>query len=290
MFLLLGRADDACLLAVEAAMRERGRAAAIIGSPFARPASATWSFPTLPTCHIVLRAGTRPIAVEGVLSRGMGPSAAPSPNAPGWSREDLAYASAEADAALLGWLSGVSCRVVDRLPAWLWYNTRPAVLGWAMTLAKCGLPPLDAVTTTNPAAITAWLEGPGAAWMPFTGAGGRYTAGAASLPGLICTAKLTPLHLSTLHDGAWRACVLGTRNVIWDDATPLAARMLDPLLHEFAAEVELDAVELVITAEPPGRARTVEVAARPRFEVFGTAARAAIVAGLTRLLCGGPGL
>src|ERR1700722_16138766 len=101
MFLLLGRAADACLLAVEAAMRERGRAAAIIGSPFARPASATWSFPTLPTCHIVLRAGTRPLAVEGVLCRGMGPSAAPSPNAPGWSREDLAYASAEADAALL---------------------------------------------------------------------------------------------------------------------------------------------------------------------------------------------
>ena len=129
MFLLVGRPDDACLLAVEEIMRERGRPAAIIGSPFARPARATWSFPTLSTCHIVLRAGTRPIAVEGVLCRGMGPSAAPPPDAPGWSTQDLAYASAEADAALLGWLSGVACRVVDRLPAWLWYNTRPAVLG-----------------------------------------------------------------------------------------------------------------------------------------------------------------
>jgi hypothetical protein len=212
-------------------------------------------------------------------------SRAPPPDAPGWTTEDLGYARAEADAALLGWLSSVSCRVVDRLPAWLWYNTRPAVLGWALTLAECGLQPLDAVTTDDPAAIAALLEGPGAAWVPFTGAGARYAAGVASLPGLTDTARLTPLHLSTLHDGAWRACVLGSHDVVWDDTTPHAARALDPLLRRFAVAVALDAVELVVTAEPPGRTRTVEVAARPRFEAFGPVARAAIAAGLATLLC-----
>jgi hypothetical protein len=61
------------------------------------------------------------------------------------------------------------------------------------------------------------------------------------------------------------------------------------LLQDFASAVELDAVELVVTAEPPGHARTIEVAARPRFEVFGAAARVAIAAGLTTLLCGEKG-
>lgn len=285
MFLLLGQPDDTCLLAVEAAIRERGRTAAIISSPFARPGRATWWFPPSHGSHIVLRAGSRPITLEGVLCRGIGTSAAPPPDAPGWVTEDLGYARAEADAALLGWLSGITCRVVDRLPAWLWYNTRPALLGWAVTLAECGLPPLDAVTTDDPVAIAALLEGPGAAWVPFTGAGARYPAGAASLSALTDTAKLTPLHLSTLHDGAWRACVLGAREVVWDDATPHAACSLDPLLRGFAAAVALDMVELVTTAELPGRARTVEVAAWPRFEAFGPVARDAIAAGLATMLC-----
>jgi hypothetical protein len=287
MLLLLGQPDDTCLLAVEAALRERGRAGAIMSSPFARPGRASWSFPASSGCHIMLRTGSRPIPVEGVLCRGIGLSAAPSSDGPGWTMEDLAYMRAEADAALLGWLSGVPCRVVDRLPAWLCYNVRPAVLGWAMTLAECGLPPLDAVTTDDSAAITALLEAPGAgaAWVPFTGAGARYMAGAASLPGLTETARLTPLHLSALHDGAWRACVLGARDVVWDDATPHNATALDPLLRRFAAAVALDAVELVMTAAPPGLARTVEVSARPNFEAFGPVARVKIAAGLAKLLC-----
>jgi hypothetical protein len=70
--------------------------------------------------------------VAGVFRRGIGPSAAPAPHVDGWTRDDLDYDRAEADAALLGWLSAVACREVDRLPAWLWYNTRPRC--WAREL------------------------------------------------------------------------------------------------------------------------------------------------------------
>lgn len=288
MFMLIGQPDDACLRAVEAVLRERGHTAAIISSPFARPARSTWSIPASPAFNTTLRAGA-PVEIEGVLCRGIGEAAAPAPDAPGWTADDLAYMRAEADAALLGWLTGLPCRVVDRVPAWLWYNTRPALHGWSGTLAAAGLAPLDAVTTADPAAITALLEGPGTAWMPLTGFGARYPVGPVALPELIETARLTPVHLSTAHHGAWRACVLGAQHIVWDDATPAPAQALDPLLRRFAASAGLDAVELVVTAAPPGEARTIDLAARPRFDIFGPAAQASIADRLATLLCDGAG-
>src|SRR5262249_4407579 len=140
MFLLLGRTNDACLLAVQDALRRIGKEAEIASSPFKRPGRAAWSFPSPCDPRIWLGFDTNPTAVEAVFCRENSTAAAPLPDIADWSAEDLTYARAEADAALLGWLSGVQCRVVDRLPAWLWYNTRPAVLSWAGTLAENGLP------------------------------------------------------------------------------------------------------------------------------------------------------
>jgi hypothetical protein len=284
MFLLVGHSGDACLTAVQDRLRLRGRTATIVASPFAWPGQASSCFP-VPCVHRVRPNTSSPdLDVAGVLCRGIGPSAAPAPNANGWTRDDLDYARTEADAALLGWLSAIECRVVDRLPAWLWYNTRPALLGWGATLARCGLPPLDAVTTDDPAAIDTLSRGAGAAWMPILGSGARYPIAGDPPSGLIAMARHAPLHLSTLHVGAWRGCVLGARNVVWDDETPPMACALDLSLRTFAAAVALDAVELVVTGQPPGQARTVDVAAPPRFNAFGPLARAAIAEGITGLL------
>jgi hypothetical protein len=93
-----------------------------------------------------------------------------------------------------------------------------------------------------------------------------------------------------LHDGAWRGCVLGAHNVVGDDDTPPAAHALDLSVCTFAAAVALDAVELVVTAQPPDQARTVDVAARPRFNAFGPLAWAAIAEGIASLLEHGIGL
>jgi hypothetical protein len=284
MFLLVGPSGDSCLAAVQDRLRLRGWTATIVDSPFAWPGQASSCFP-VPCVHRVRPGASGPdFDVAGVLCRGIGPSAAPAPNADGWTRDDLNYARTEADAALLGWLSAIECRVVDRLPAWLWYNTRPALLGWGATLARCGLPPLDAVTTDDPAAIDTLSRGAGAAWMPILGGGARYPMAGDPPTGLIALAGLAPLHLTALHDGAWRGCIIGASNVVWDDDTPLAARALDLSLRTFAAAVALDAVELVVTARPPGQACTVDVAARPRFNAFGPLARAAIAEGIASLL------
>jgi hypothetical protein len=282
VILLVGKVSDACLHAVRDALWRRARRAEIVASPFARPGRASWFFPAGPDVRITLRPGTGAVALDGVLCRGIGESAMPSAEAPGWTVADLAYARAEADAALLAWLSAVECTVVDRLPAWLWYNTRPALLGWSAALASCGLPPLDSVTTTDLTCVAELLCGPGVAWMPFAGGGNRYAAGKAALPGLTKTARLAPLHLTHLHDGAWRACVLGARHVVWDDSVPLPARELDPLLLCFAGRVGLNCLELVVT-KCPSSVRTVNVTARPHFEAFGPAAQAEIATGLAAL-------
>jgi hypothetical protein len=257
----------------------------IIHSPFTAPACSAWHFDgTRSDTTITIAAES--IAPEGVLVRDFLPSLPENPEA--WAQEDLLYNQAEAEAAMLGWLWGLPCPVIDRVPAWLWYGTHRPVISWGRLLRRCGLPPLDSVITGCAEEISRFLsQHGGAAGEQIIGTGDRYLAQEVDKQRLMDTARLMPVRLTELHEGAWRACVAGSQ-LVWDDDTPTEARLFDSRLRAFAAAAGLAFVEFIITSgETP---RIVDVDSRPRFGLFGEAAKRAIADGLAEALARGSGV
>ena len=285
MFILLGTLEDPCLAAVGRALAERSRESLVIGDPFMDPAGTAWRFDGGGS-DTVLAIGGSTIPVEGVLAARR--AARPFEKSAQWTQQDLLYTHAEADAALLGWLWGLPCPVIDRLPAWLWYGIRRPIVAWGPLLQQHGLPPLASVVTGYADELSRFMQGQaGAALEPIAGAGVRHLVQPSGVHQVAETAPMAPVRLSELHEGGWRACVAGA-HVVWDDGTPDEARRLSSRLAAFAAAAGLAFVEFVIASgEAP---RMVDVEHRPRFELFGSAAQAAIADGVAEALVSGSGV
>jgi hypothetical protein len=279
VFLLLGSHDDPCLHAVRSVLAARSYDSVIIRHPFTAPACTAWHFDVTRSDTTITIAGES-IFAEGVLVRDCHVSPPETPES--WTQEDLLYNQAEAEAALLGWLWGLPCPVIDRMPAWLWYGTQRLVISRGPLLRRCGLPPLDSVITDCADEISQFLSRHGgAAGEQLAGTGNRYLAQEADTQRLTDTARMMPLRLTELHEGAWRGCIAGPQ-LVWDDGTPTEARLLDSRLRAFASAAGLSFVEFIVTSgETP---RIVDVDARPRFGLFGEAAKRAIVEGLVEAL------
>ena len=284
MFILLGAADDPCLAAVARALAERSRDALIVEHPFMDQARATWRFDSTESETTLAIAGQR-IAVDGVLAARR--AAQPVMPSEQWSLADLLYTQAEAEATLLGWLWGLRCPVIERLPAWLWYRTRRPVLAWASQLKQSGLPPLDSIVSGDAEALAEFLKRHGGAAMESMAGGARQLVDASEAAAIFQTARMAPVRLTELHQGAWRACIAGP-HLVWDDGTPPEASALSSRLHAFAASVDLSFVEFVVTSsETP---RMVDIEPRPRFELFGLKAQRAVADVLAETLAQRSGL
>jgi hypothetical protein len=278
MFILLGASDDPCLAAVARALAERSCEALILTSPFMAPACTAWRFDSTES-ETTLTVGGRPIAIDAVLASRR--TVQPLPQAEQWSTADLLYNQAETEAALLGWLSGLRCPVIDRLPAWLSYRTRRPVIAWASLLRRSGLPPLDSIVSGDAGALARFLKQQGGAAMESIAGGPRQLVADNEAATIFETAPMAPVRLTKLHHGAWRACLAGTR-LVWDDGTPRAANELSPRLRAFAAAAGLSFAEFIVTAgDPP---RMVDIETRPGFELFGPEAQRAIADGLVEAL------
>jgi hypothetical protein len=279
MFILLGSPDDPCLTAVGRALEARSREALILSHPFLDPASTTWRFDSVRS-ESVLKIGGEPIPAEGVLVARR-PARHPV-DSDEWSRQDWLYNEAEAEAALLGWLWGLPCPVIDRQPAWLWYHTRRSVLVWGPLLRQHGLPPLDGVITGCGEQLSRFLKRQGGAAIEQTqGDGARQIVHESDAVPMAEAARIAPLRLTGLHEGAWRASIAG-RRLVWDDATPAEAQDISPRLCAFAAAAGLAFAEFIVTSG--STPRMVEIAHRPRFELFGARARSEIAEGLAEAL------
>jgi hypothetical protein len=282
MFLLLGVPDDPCLAAVAGALAARSRDARIIGHPFMDPASTAWRFDSTKSDTTMTIGGER-VAVDGVLAARR---AVPTIGlADQWAQEDLLYNHAEAEAALLGWLWGLRCPVIDRLPAWLWYRTRRPVLAWGPLLKQSRLLPLDSVITGAAEEVSRFLRRQGGGAIESLAFGSwRQLVDESDAAEISETARIAPVRLTELHLGAWRACMAGAQ-LVWDDGTPAEAGKVSSRLQAFAASAGLCCVEFVITSgETP---RIVDIEHRPRFELFGASARDAIAEGLAAALIQG---
>ena len=284
MFVLLGPLDDPCLTAVAGAVAARSREARIIDNPFTGQACTAWRFDSTES-ETALAIERRRIAVDGVLvARRAAQSVMPSEQ---WSIADLLYNQAEVDAALLGWLWGLRCPVIDRLPAWLWYRTRRPMLAWASLLKRSGLPPLDSIVSGDVKALTEFLKRQDGAAMESLAGGTRLLVHESEATQMFETAGMAPVRLTELHQGAWRACVAGS-HLVWDDGTPNAAHDLSSRLRAVAATIGLSFVEFIVTAGDTPRMVDIEVP--PRFELFGANAQHAIAEALAEALVRRSGL
>src|SRR5262249_5057668 len=110
MYLLLGSPADPCCAGVKAALEADGRPVRIVPSPLTHPTRFSWWFNSWRCASQLVWEGEPPLAAEeiaGVLVRTQGwlePQ--------GWQPDDLAYAQAETQAALLGWWWSLECPVV----------------------------------------------------------------------------------------------------------------------------------------------------------------------------------
>jgi hypothetical protein len=195
---------------------------------------------------------------------------------------------AEMHAAILAWLAGLSCPVVNRPSASLWYRGRAPLLSWRPLLRRCGLSVPEQLITNDPAEAHAFRDRlaadgvAGAIYTPLTGEAGYLVATDAAWEGLANLQERSPACLSEPHGAAHPACIVGDQ-IIWDDDAPPESRALAPRLGRLAAAARLDFVEVVTAALRCGLG-VVTVEPMPALEHFATPTRARILDALTGLL------
>jgi len=291
VYLLLGDPQDPCCLGVQSVLERRNHPTYIIPNPLAHPWRFTWRLSNGQSASQLAIDGEPPIpgdAISGVLVRATGwidPS--------GWQAEDLAYMQTETRAAMLAWIWGLQCPVVNRYPPAIWYQPRVPLLSWQPLLRRSGLPSLETMLTN--VEQEARLFGgrltqagiAGAVYGPLTSDVRYLVAGENDWRGLAALQHIAPVSLTPPHGAVRSVCVVGEQ-VVWEGQPSPEMSALEPALHSFAAGVALAFVELAVADTPDGYC-VIDVEPYPHLERFGEAARLRIVEVLADILTAGGG-
>jgi len=278
--LILGPPDDALGAAVIEALRAMDCDVRQLPHPFASPHHCSWSFDSTGGVHELLLEGERLTAahVRGVLVRGQ-----PMIDPDGWEEKDLGYAYAELHAAVLGWMHGLSCPVVNRYPSWTWFRRGPRLSDWYPSLRAAGVPFQDALLTSDVGAARAFSNvvvlnpmTAEAAWLMATDGDWRT---------LSQYVARTPAHLTRPHGPPRFATVVG--DIVFWSAAPEDADALEAALVRFARDTGLALVEVAF-ADVDGGLRAVGVDAFPTLDHQPSSNHAGIAAAVALLLTGEP--
>jgi hypothetical protein len=183
----------------------------------------------------------------------------------GWDPVDHAYMHAETQAALLAWLAGLPCPVVNRPSAALWYRPHMPMLAWRPLLRQADLPTAETLFTNEPLQAREFgrkLEAAGvggAVCTPLTG-NAAWLVTESDWPGIAALQELAPVCLTEPHGATHFACVVGG-GIVWDGAPPREIAALAPRLVRFAQMARLDLVEIAIA---PVRRGSAVVLVEPR--------------------------
>ena len=278
MYLLLGHSDDPCCAGVAARLAARGLDARIVADPLAPPATLTWRLDAsgLSSRLVTGAAGDE---LEGVLVRDtawLDPA--------GWEPDDHAYMQAELRAVMLAWLAGLSCPVVNRPDAALWYRAGGSMLAWRSLLRQSGLPMPEVVITSDIVEADAFRcrlaeSGiAGAVYSPLSNSSGYLLDDEDAWKRIAAMQERTPICLTEPHGAATLACVAGDE-VIWNGAPSEDARALEAALRRFADAARLTFVEVALAPVRTGLA-VVHVDSRPRLERFDERAALRILDGV----------
>jgi hypothetical protein len=282
MHLLLGHSEDPCCAGVFARLEAQGLPVRIVAAPLAPPAQLTWRLDATGLASS-LYPNAPDTAIAGVLVRDIGwldPA--------GWDTADHAYMQAELRAVALAWLAGLTCPVINRPDAALWYRPGAPLLAWRALLRRSGLPLPEVVVTSDPTEADAFRRRlatggiAGAVYTPFTDAAGYLLADDDDWERLATLQERTPVCLTEPHGAVTLACIVGD-SVIWDRAVPPEAIALESALLRFAAAAHLTFVEIALAPVRRGLA-VVLVNTLPRLEHFAVPARARVLDALVALL------
>ncbi len=284
MHLILGHRDDLCCAGVLDRLRRRGLPARLLFDPLAPPARFAWRLEDKGLESSLALDGLSSATISSVLVRDTGwldPA--------GWDPTDHAYMEAETRAALLAWLAGLPCPVINRASAALWYRPRMSVLAWHPLLRRAGLPTPDTLLTNDAAEARDFghqlkADGAGGAvCTPLTGDGAWLIADT-DWPGLAALQQVVPVCFTEPHGPAQCACVVGDQ-IVWDDAPTPEADALSPNLLRLAEVARLELVEVAVAPVRRGLA-VVLVEPHVRLDHFRVSARERILDALADLLTG----
>jgi len=227
---------------------------------------------------------------NGVLVRDTGTFAAA-----GWSEKDVQYMSAEMQAALLGWLWSLRGTVINRAPAWLFYQPRPPFLAWVPMLHRAGLRTSVTSIGNDPARLEEWRSryAEGSILSPLASRTHYQVRKDTEWEAVMQIARNPPVLLDEAHGETRLACVVGDR-VIWDAAPPPRVRALEYGLRKFARSAGLNLLQVAVAQNATGeqgytlRYTVVSVDAHVQFPLFCDASQNALAEALASLLTGSP--
>lgn len=285
MYLVLGSRDDPFCRRVHEALEAGGHATRIVENPLVHPARFSWRLDTERSVSRFSSTDTpgEEETIEGVLVRGGGWI-----NPADWQADDLAYAQAETQAALVAWLASLPCPVINRYTAESWYRPQVDIGFWRQWLTACGLstPPMRVSNVEQAAGAfrrQASADGlPGAIFRPLTSEDQYFLATDDDWSGLVGLQQRMPVCIMYPHEEPVLVCVVGDR-LVWNGTPPPEVRRLDGALLRFAAVTGLLFVEIVL-ARIGERFHVVQVEHQPHVERFTSAAQDEIVATLMPLL------
>ena len=278
MHLLLGHPQDLCCVGVLARMDALGVRAKIVEAPLAPPARLIWRLDAAGLSSSYTSADIGDEEIDSVLVRdisGIGSD--------GWDPADHAYMQAELYATLLAWIEGLSCRVINRRPAALWYRSMMPLLAWQGLLHRCGLRTPETIVTNDPIEARNFARNlDGVVLKPLTGEAGYLVIGEIDWSGVTALQRLAPVCLTEPHEQAQMACIVGDE-VIWDGFPASEATALEPHLLRFANGAQLQFLEVAV-ALVRGQPAVVKVDASPQLEHFRLVARDRILDALVAQL------
>jgi hypothetical protein len=179
------------------------------------------------------------------------------------------YLRAEKRAALLAWIFGLKCPVVNRFRPMFWISPRIPLPLWHRSLTKCGLPVIDEVLSNVPAELKAFagkFRGD-LNYSPLSSEQCYRVATADDFEGL---SKLTQFCLINLRHHSplvYAACIVD-RNVFWNQSVPAVLINLQDRLVQFAVTAGLAILEvaLLLIGDTP---KVCSIEPFPKLERFG---------------------
>jgi hypothetical protein len=202
----------------------------------------------------------------------------------GWQTEDLSYMQTETQAALLGWIWSLSCPVVGRMHASIWYRPQVPITYWQPQLARCGLPVPEALVTNVEQEARKFGDRMvvGAVYGPFSTSDRYLIATDEDWTGLAALQRRAPVCLLEPHGSTHCVCIVGT-SVVWDSQPTPAQASLSAGLTRFAECTGLNFVEFAVADISSGPC-VVLVNPLPNVERYTADAQEQIISTLVDLL------
>ena len=251
-FLLLGDGRDTLSQRVAEALSHHGHQVIVTRDPLAAPFVLSWHVHSDRHADVWAwaRADGHAPALDGVLVRSSGGPT----ESEGWDPTDLAYVRAEAHAALLAWLWGLRCPVINQYSADLWVRPQRSYPEWQRLFTECALPAADILVTNeiDRARAFAARSGQHVTYMPLT-SWSRYAI--TTSEHWMELAKLLDHVPVCLVAGPPQPSTYGTvvgRRIVWDHQVHADVRALEPGLLRLADRLGVDLIQVEIALTQAG--------------------------------------